>query len=66
MAKTSAQMPVQRDTPTMSPVTALVHVDANAQIEASESPCLWFELAIQYGWPVVVIAPLLLESFDFQ
>lgn len=34
MAKTSAQMPVQRDTPTMSPVTALVPVDANARIEA--------------------------------
>ena len=34
MVKTSAQMPVHRGIPTMSLAIALVHVDANARIEA--------------------------------
>jgi len=66
MVRASVRMPVQRGIPSMSPVTELVHVDASALTEASGSPCSWCQPAIQFGWPSVVIAPLLLESFDLQ
>ena len=39
--------------------------DANARIEL-ESLCSWCKPAIQNGWLVVVIALLLLQSFDLH